>query len=173
MALIKCEECGKKISDKAFTCPYCGYRKPITLNKKYLYIFVFITIIITILFISILSHIDKSKNKLVGKTFIHNGYDIIYTDLRGNVLDNYDWKKAQEGDLRREKIDVEIKYDFISSSKVVYIYTKEKNTKKYTCSYELDKNNIKINCDDSIEDFVYDEKECISNENIEYCLSNE
>jgi len=24
MALIKCEECGKDISDKAFTCPNCG-----------------------------------------------------------------------------------------------------------------------------------------------------
>lgn len=173
MALIKCNECKKEISDKAFTCPHCGYRNSITLNKKYLYISVFIIIIITILFISISSHIDKSKNKLVGKTFIHNGYDIIYTDLSGNVLNRYDWQKAHEGDLRTEKIDVEIKYDFISSSKVVYIYTKEKNTRKYTCSYELDKNDIKINCNDSIEEFVYDEKECISNEYIEYCLSNE
>ena len=25
MALIKCPECGKDISDKAFTCPGCGY----------------------------------------------------------------------------------------------------------------------------------------------------
>tara|TARA_Y100001968_G_C19426758_1_gene754809 strand:+ start:599 stop:820 length:222 start_codon:yes stop_codon:yes gene_type:complete len=24
MALIKCEECGKEISDKAFKCEYCG-----------------------------------------------------------------------------------------------------------------------------------------------------
>lgn len=25
MALIKCPECGKEISEKAFTCPHCGY----------------------------------------------------------------------------------------------------------------------------------------------------
>ena len=24
MALIYCRECGKQISDQAFTCPYCG-----------------------------------------------------------------------------------------------------------------------------------------------------
>ena len=24
MALIKCEECGKEISDKAIACPHCG-----------------------------------------------------------------------------------------------------------------------------------------------------
>ncbi|MFH0854507.1 MAG: hypothetical protein V1891_03370 [bacterium] len=24
MALIKCPECGRDVSDKAFTCPYCG-----------------------------------------------------------------------------------------------------------------------------------------------------
>ena len=28
MALIECPECGKKISDKATTCPNCGF--PIT-----------------------------------------------------------------------------------------------------------------------------------------------
>jgi phage FluMu protein Com len=25
MSLIKCQECGKEVSDKAFTCPHCGY----------------------------------------------------------------------------------------------------------------------------------------------------
>ena len=25
MAMIKCKECGKKISDKAKSCPHCGY----------------------------------------------------------------------------------------------------------------------------------------------------
>ena len=30
MALIKCPECGENISDKANTCPHCGY----TLKKK-------------------------------------------------------------------------------------------------------------------------------------------
>ena len=26
MALIKCSECGKEMSDKATTCPHCGAR---------------------------------------------------------------------------------------------------------------------------------------------------
>lgn len=30
MALIKCPECGKNISDKAVACPQCGYN----LQKK-------------------------------------------------------------------------------------------------------------------------------------------
>ncbi len=29
MALIKCQECGKEISDKANVCPNCGYKKPL------------------------------------------------------------------------------------------------------------------------------------------------
>lgn len=32
MALIKCPECGKEISDKATNCPGCGY--PVLLRKK-------------------------------------------------------------------------------------------------------------------------------------------
>lgn len=28
MALIKCKECGKEVSDKAETCPHCGYKIP-------------------------------------------------------------------------------------------------------------------------------------------------
>lgn len=28
MALIKCPECGKEMSDTAKTCPHCGYKKP-------------------------------------------------------------------------------------------------------------------------------------------------
>lgn len=131
MALIKCNECKKEISDKAFTCPHCGYRKPITINKKYIYIFIFIAIIITILFISISSYIDKSKNKLVGKAFIHSGYDIIYTDSSENVLDKYDWQKAHEGDLRKEKniiFDGMYLYstteEIIQDEKVNYTYSK-------------------------------------------------
>lgn len=29
MALIKCSECGHGMSDKAKTCPNCGYKKPV------------------------------------------------------------------------------------------------------------------------------------------------
>ena len=32
MALVKCSECGKRISDKAVSCPNCRY--PIATNTK-------------------------------------------------------------------------------------------------------------------------------------------
>ncbi len=40
MALIRCPECGTRISDKAKTCPYCGYEAkdalvPISLQEQY------------------------------------------------------------------------------------------------------------------------------------------
>lgn len=34
MALIKCNECGKDVSDKAPMCPFCGHpQKPIVIEK--------------------------------------------------------------------------------------------------------------------------------------------
>lgn len=35
MALIKCKECGKEISDKAKNCPYCGYKDKTENTNKY------------------------------------------------------------------------------------------------------------------------------------------
>ena len=34
MALINCQECGKQISDKAESCPNCGYRIGSTIEEK-------------------------------------------------------------------------------------------------------------------------------------------
>lgn len=34
MALIKCKECGKELSDKAKICPNCGYRERKPITKK-------------------------------------------------------------------------------------------------------------------------------------------
>ena len=34
MALIKCYECGKEISDKAPSCPHCGAPKLVAANKE-------------------------------------------------------------------------------------------------------------------------------------------
>lgn len=32
MALMKCDECGKKVSDKAKNCPHCG--APVEVEEK-------------------------------------------------------------------------------------------------------------------------------------------
>ena len=34
MALIKCSECGKQISDKAKKCPHCGANNKIQSRRK-------------------------------------------------------------------------------------------------------------------------------------------
>ena len=39
MALIKCPECGKEISDKAKACPECGYKMKKS-KKKFLKLYV-------------------------------------------------------------------------------------------------------------------------------------
>lgn len=53
MALIKCPECGKEISETAKVCPNCGYKIPRkTMEKE-----TKITIIITILVIAFLAFI--------------------------------------------------------------------------------------------------------------------
>ena len=39
MALIKCPECGKEISDKSNQCIHCGY--PLIIKNEHNYMFVF------------------------------------------------------------------------------------------------------------------------------------
>lgn len=48
MALIKCPECDKDISDTIKKCPNCGYKLKKKINKKITYILVVIFIILTI-----------------------------------------------------------------------------------------------------------------------------
>ena len=49
MALIKCSECGKEMSDKATTCPHCGARDK-TGNAKAIRIILGIIILIISLY---------------------------------------------------------------------------------------------------------------------------
>lgn len=48
MALIRCPECGKEVSDKASVCPNCGYKniKQIRLDTKKIIIFTIILLVI-------------------------------------------------------------------------------------------------------------------------------
>lgn len=34
MALIKCPECGKEVSDKALSCPNCGYAMTVRIDEN-------------------------------------------------------------------------------------------------------------------------------------------
>ena len=60
MALIKCPECGKEISDTIKKCPNCGYKNKKKLNKKK---FVIICIISLVLLIGGCVSIITIKNK--------------------------------------------------------------------------------------------------------------
>ena len=53
MALIKCPECNKEISDTAKRCPCCGYKFPIK-NKSTICIICFVIIAIIIIISSII-----------------------------------------------------------------------------------------------------------------------
>lgn len=47
MALIKCSECGERVSTKAHTCPHCG--KPMTIAIGSIILGVAITLLLTFL----------------------------------------------------------------------------------------------------------------------------
>lgn len=64
MALIKCPECGKEISDKATSCPGCGYKISKTYKKisipKYIYLgILFIVAILSLIFLISKNHKNK------------------------------------------------------------------------------------------------------------------
>ena len=64
MALIKCKECGKKISDKAKTCIHCGYTVKKTKSKKkrkYNKIVIWYIIIAVLVLMIIVGVIKKEK----------------------------------------------------------------------------------------------------------------
>lgn len=48
MALINCKECGKEISDKATSCPNCGYKLKETTAEKELSVAKTVAIVIII-----------------------------------------------------------------------------------------------------------------------------
>ena len=53
MALVKCRECGKEISNNASSCPYCGYKNRKN-NLKLIIIALIILVVILLFGISIL-----------------------------------------------------------------------------------------------------------------------
>lgn len=92
MALIKCSECGKEISNKAISCPNCGYRIPpkkLTKLDK-----IFVPIISILIFAGIMgimfspSFIKYSyPNMKTYETYDNNG--LIGYDANGNEIRGY------------------------------------------------------------------------------------
>lgn len=68
MALIKCPECGKEVSDTIKTCPHCGYKiKNRKMSKKIQIVFALLIVLVIILalFIGMLLHRSKQYNKAI------------------------------------------------------------------------------------------------------------
>lgn len=67
MALIKCKECGKEISDKATTCPGCGAKTEMAINNNNnnnKNIIIAISIIVIIATIGITTYFIRTSNSL-------------------------------------------------------------------------------------------------------------
>lgn len=69
MALVKCPECGKEISDTIKKCPNCGYKNKKKLNKKKIVIICIISLVLLIggciSIITIKNNNTKQQEKLV------------------------------------------------------------------------------------------------------------
>ena len=82
MALIKCKECGKEISDQATTCPNCGAKTEISKKKRYNIIIAICIAVIA--FIIILSVYFVYTNNPIYK----------YKQEAISILENYKNKKS-------------------------------------------------------------------------------
>ncbi|MBQ2800464.1 MAG: zinc-ribbon domain-containing protein [Lachnospiraceae bacterium] len=70
MAIIKCSECGKEISDKAKKCPKCGH--PVKNRLKVVVIIVLLFILVLVSIISVIT----IKNKLLGVEQLVNTVEV-------------------------------------------------------------------------------------------------
>lgn len=91
MALIKCSECGKEISNKAKKCPYCGYDYNKSKIHKNSIIVIVIIIILTISFLIIFqSNITLQENGVYSNEYDKNRSTLnIYNFSSGNVYRIY------------------------------------------------------------------------------------
>ena len=120
MALIKCPECDKKVSDKAESCPHCGYsfKRKIEINdeklkelkgkwnNKYLIIILIVLVIGYFLFFN-----DPS-----GKINEDNGTGSPTTELKQNQNGNYEY--SQNGKYFEFPIDYKV---YVDKSGSIYV----------------------------------------------------
>lgn len=139
MALIKCVECGKEISDKAKTCPNCGYTKKQELKMTKIDK-IFIPIITITIFLGIFglcyspSLIEYSYPDFkVNSSYDSNGligYDRNGNEIRGGTTNNhYDFGEMKV-DKTKSNIVLISSILLPSISIITYISIKKKQNKK-------------------------------------------
>ena len=148
MALIKCKNCGKEISDKADTCIHCGIKiksdKVITKKEKgskdnpknsKKYIIIGVTIVLVILLVVILIIFLNKKDSYLGKwehniTFQENGKTTRETYASYELFDNgtfqfNGYSKTDDND----KLNYKGTYN--QNNDIIYLYFEYEN-QKYT-----------------------------------------
>ncbi|MCT8858317.1 zinc ribbon domain-containing protein [Shewanella xiamenensis] len=130
MALVKCKECGKEVSETANTCPHCGAKNPgITpakVGKGCLGVFVFALIISTVIYLSE----DKLKlNNFISKleTQLNNKPATVFSFGGDNenfcsVSVNHDFFKSQNGEfsnVRRNELQFDMSCNTLGNYYVI------------------------------------------------------
>ncbi|MBU5471725.1 zinc-ribbon domain-containing protein [Falcatimonas sp. MSJ-15] len=95
MALIKCPECGKEISDTVKSCPHCGYKIKISKTKnsrmRIMYAIIVIILVIGIIVLTAYFVINNKKESIdnyVGQS--------IQSVVNSEKLDKYDVKEKEK-----------------------------------------------------------------------------
>lgn len=88
MALIKCPECGKEISDTSVTCPNCGFRLKLMSQKTkdLISIIVIIALIMGTAGFCISNKIKHDKEQEIETQQLKNSYDKLQKDLKNNDI---------------------------------------------------------------------------------------
>ena len=127
MALIKCKECGKEISDQAESCPNCGYKIIQTRTKKSnnssksktgsivcLIGAIIYLLLIIIPFIMLTMYATESTEKDNEKIVITPKYDFLNEDI----------KLSPETQKEKEERENEEQKDQIETQRVIKIWEK-------------------------------------------------
>jgi RNA polymerase subunit RPABC4/transcription elongation factor Spt4 len=104
MSLIKCQECGNEISDKAKTCPHCGYKVK-KYNKKNIVIISSLSVMV-IAIIIIIYFFQNGKPSEYSVQAYNYGIDALM--VADNYLDkDYDYDEAySELGIIKNKLDI-------------------------------------------------------------------
>lgn len=103
MALVKCNECGKEISDKAIVCPSCGYKKSVKPMTKLDKIFVPIIVITIIMGISGLCMAPQLVKRTNPNAKMENNGQDAFIVVDGKMTPNPNYKTTIDwGDVETD-----------------------------------------------------------------------
>ena len=155
MALIKCSECGKKISDKAKSCPNCGCpiikekkRKKSKSKSKRRNLYFLITICIIVFGITLFLILKNNKNIYIGKwNYYENdtnlGINAYYIINKDGTFSFYAYYKNTSPEI--------VQYSGtqnVNKGKLYLYYTYENEPSYQIAHIENNKLCINNNCDD-------------------------